>query len=108
MSTRATLRTTIREELNDSGAAKLWSDSLLNRWIADGIRAWSRDVPRERTWSQTTTANDGTYTLPTDWIEGLRCEHPAGFMRQRVAFAGGDVTPDVIVSNDPSLKPVGL
>lgn len=108
MATRATLRTTIRAELNDSGGTAFWSTALLDRWIADAIRAWSRDVPRERTWSQTTTANDGTYTLPSDWMDGVRCEYPAGYMRTRAPFAGGDVTPDVIVSNDPTLKPVDL
>ena len=37
VSTRATLRARVRDELNDNGSTKLWSDALLNEWIADAI-----------------------------------------------------------------------
>jgi hypothetical protein len=108
VSTRATLRTTIRAELNDSGGTPLWAMALLDRWIADAILAWSRDVPREQTWSQTTTANQGAYALPADWMAGVRVEHPSGFYRARVPFAGGDVDPGALVTIDPTVKPGGL
>lgn len=108
MSTRATLRTTIRAELNDSGGTALWATALLDRWIADAIRAWSRDVPRERTWSQTTTANVASYAVPADWMDGVRVEHPSGYYRMRGAFAGGDVDPGALITVDPSIKPGAL
>jgi hypothetical protein len=108
MATRATVRTTIRAELNDSGGTALWSTALLDRWIADAIRAWSYDVPRERTWSQATTANVAAYTLPADWLDGVRVEHPSGFFRERVPFVGGDVTPDAQITVDPTAKPAAL
>lgn len=108
MSTRATLRTTIRAELNDAGATALWATALLDRWIADAIRTWSRDVPRERTWSQTTTVNVASYAVPADWIDGVRVEHPSGQFRTRAPFVGGDVDPATLVTVDPSVKPAVL
>ncbi len=108
MSTRATLRTTIRAELNDAGGTALWATALLDRWIADAIRAWSRDVPRERTWSQTTTASVASYAVPADWLDGVRVEHPGGQFRTRAAFVGGDVDPGTLVTVDPSMKPASL
>lgn len=108
MSTRATLRTTIRAELNDSGATALWATALLDRWIADAIRAWSRDVPRERSWSQTATANVSSYPLPADWMDGVRVEHPSGMYRTRSPFVGGDVDPGALVTMDASVRPAAL
>jgi hypothetical protein len=93
MTTRAEIRTRTRDELNDNGVAKLWSDALLNRWIGEAIREWSRVVPRDRTWQTTSTANDPSYTLPSDVLEVVRVEHPPGVFRTRGGLRDGDVSP---------------
>src|SRR5439155_14826525 len=46
MTTRAEIRGRIRDELNDNGSVKLWTDALLNRWIGEATKEWSRVVPR--------------------------------------------------------------
>ena len=83
MTTRADIRTRARDELNDNGSVKVWSDALLNRWIGEGIREWSRVVPRDRPWQTTSTANDPSYVLPSDVLEVVRVEHPPGMFRVR-------------------------
>ena len=93
MTTRADVRTRTRDELNDNGATKLWSDALLNRWIGEGLREWSRVVPRDRTWQTTSTANDPSYSLPSDALEVVRVEHPPGIFRTRGGLRDGDVSP---------------
>jgi hypothetical protein len=93
MTTRADIRTRTRDELNDNGAVKVWSDTLLNRWIGEAIREWSRVVPRDRTWQTTSTANDPSYALPSDVLEVVRVEHPPGLFRTRGGLHDGDVSP---------------
>ena len=93
MTTRADIRTRARDELNDTGAVKVWSDALLNRWIGDALREWSRVVPRDRTWQTASTANDPTYVLPSDVLEVVRVEHPPGIFRTRGGLRDGDVSP---------------
>jgi hypothetical protein len=92
MTTRADIRTRARDELNDNGTTKVWSDGLLNRWIGEGVREWSRLVPRDRTWQTTSTANDPTYALPSDVLEVVRVEHPPGLFRVRGGLRDGDVS----------------
>ena len=98
MATRADIRTRARDELNDNAATKLWSDALLNRWIGEAIREWSRVVPRDRTWQTTSTANDPSYVLPSDVLEVVRVEHPPGLMRVRGGLRDGDVAPTADLS----------
>jgi hypothetical protein len=93
MATRADIRTRAREELNDNGGVKLWADALLNRWIGEAIREWSRVVPRDRTWQTTSTANDPSYALPSDALEVVRVEHPPGLFRARGGLRDGDASP---------------
>jgi hypothetical protein len=93
MTTRADIRTRARDELNDTGAVKVWSDALLNRWIGEAIREWSRAAPRDRTWQTTSTANDPSYVLPSDVLEVVRVEHPPGIFRTRGGLRDGDVSP---------------
>jgi len=93
MTTRADIRTRARDELNDTGAVKVWSDALLNRWIGEAIREWSRAAPRDRTWQTTSTANDPSYLLPGDVLEVVRVEHPPGFFRTRGGLRDGDISP---------------
>jgi hypothetical protein len=98
MTTRADIRTHAREELNDNASVKVWSDGLLNRWIGEAVREWSRVVPRDRTWQTTSTANDPSYPLPADVLEVVRVEHPPGVFRTRSGLRDGDVSPSADLS----------
>jgi hypothetical protein len=108
MTTRADIRTRVRDELNDNGSAKVWSDGLLNRWIGEAIREWSRVVPRDRTWQTTSTANDPSYPLPSDVLEVVRVEHPPGMFRTRGGLRDGDVSPTADLGNWQGLRPAQL
>ena len=108
MTTRAEIRARVRDELNDAGTVKLWTDVLLNRWIGEGIKEWSRVVPRDRVWQTTSTANDPSYTLPSDVLEVVRVEHPPGVFRVRGGLHDGDIGPDVDLSAWPSTRPVQM
>ena len=108
MATRADIRTRARDELNDNGSVKLWSDSLLNKWIGEAIREWSRVVPRDRTWQTTSTANDPSYVLPSDVLEVVRVEHPPGMLRVRGGLRDGDTAPTADLSGWTGLKPSQL
>ncbi len=92
MTTRAALVTAIRSELNDAAATKLWEDALLARWIAEALRDYSERLPREALATWTSTAGQASYTLPTDFAQALRLEHPSGFLRLLAPLVGGDVT----------------
>src|SRR6266536_1936959 len=90
MTTRAEIRARVRDELNDNGAVKLWSDGLLNRWIGEAIRDWSQVAPRDRVWQTTSTANNPSYLLPSDVLEVVRVQHPPGLFRVRGGLHDGD------------------
>jgi hypothetical protein len=81
LTTRATLRQSIRDELNDNGSTKLWSDGLLNSYIAEAIRAYSREAPEEASGTLDVTANVETVALPARFIRAVRVEQPAGALR---------------------------
>ena len=108
MATRADIRTRARDELNDNSSVKLWSDSLLNKWIGEAIREWSRVMPRDRTWQTTSTANDPSYILPSDVLEVVRVEHPPGVFRARGGLRDGDAAPTTDLSGWTGLKPSQL
>jgi hypothetical protein len=108
MTTRADVRTRARDELNDNGAVKVWSDGLLNRWIGEGLREWSRVVPRDRTWQTTSTANDPSYVLPSDVLEVVRVEHPPGVFRVRGGLRDGDVSSSADLGEWTGLRPAQL
>ena len=90
MTTRADIRTRTRDELNDNGAVTVWSDTLLNRWIGEAIREWSRVVPRDRTWQTTSTANDPSYVLPSDVLEVVRVDLLRRLLGRRVGAQVAD------------------
>jgi len=92
MTTRADIRTRTRDELNDNATVKLWSDALLNRWIGEAIREWSRVAPCDGTWATTSVANTPGYALPADVLEVVRVEHPVGVFRTRGGLHDGDVS----------------
>src|SRR5437762_12904439 len=78
VTTRASLRSTVRQELNDAGGTSLWTDSLLNEWIAEAIRLYGRALPKEATATITTVADQAAYDLPADTDRVLRVECPEG------------------------------
>jgi hypothetical protein len=49
VTTRAGLRALIRGELGDQGAATTWLDAQLNQWLVEGIRDYSRRLPKPST-----------------------------------------------------------
>jgi hypothetical protein len=81
MTTRAQLRASIRAELNDSGGATLWSDALLNEFINQAIRTYSRELPKEITTALTVVANQAAYSLPSDFDRAIRVEQPDDTIR---------------------------
>jgi len=88
--TRAAWRTLARNELDDNGSTKLWSDGLLNEWLAEAIRDYARVFPLETTGTLTTVASQADYTLPTGLLELVRVEHPTNTFRVHQERAGGD------------------
>jgi hypothetical protein len=87
---RANWRSDCRAELGDEGATKLWSDSLLNRWLNEAIRDFARQVPREETTALTSVTNQAAYDLPQGLVEVVRVEHPANTFRRFQPGVGGD------------------
>jgi hypothetical protein len=88
--TRTAWRALARNELDDNGATKLWSDGLLNEWLAEAIRDYARVFPLETTGTLTTVASQADYTLPTNLVELVRVEHPTNTFRVRQQRVGGD------------------
>jgi hypothetical protein len=88
--TRAAWRTLDRNELDDNAATKLWSDGLLNQWLAEAIRDYARVFPLETTGTLTTVASQADYTLPSGLVELVRVEHPTNTFRVHQERTGGD------------------
>ena len=49
MTTRLDLRTSLREHLEDTGSAPLWSDAALNEWLAQAVREYGVRIPLQVT-----------------------------------------------------------
>lgn len=81
MTIRSGLRTSIRDELNDNAAVKIWTDALLNTYISEAIRAYSRELPKEAQAVISAVADQEAYTLPTDFERPLRVEQPKDTIR---------------------------
>jgi hypothetical protein len=60
MTTRAQLRTTIRERLEDTTATPLWSDAALNEYLAGAIHAYGVRFPTRATAATDPIANGAT------------------------------------------------
>ena len=78
MTTRIELNTLIRRRLNDQVAPQAFTDEQINQWINDAIEEYSRYFPRQKTTTQTTTANDRQYDLPADYRGIVSVEYPTG------------------------------
>lgn len=49
MTTRLDLRTSLRERLEDTGTAPLWSDAVLNEWLGQAMRQYGVQMPVQAT-----------------------------------------------------------
>jgi hypothetical protein len=49
MATRAQLRTTLRERLEDTAGAPLWADASLNEFFTSAMRAYGATLPKQAT-----------------------------------------------------------
>lgn len=49
MTTRLELRTSLRERLEDTGSAPLWSDAALNDWLSQAMRLYGAQIPMQAT-----------------------------------------------------------
>jgi hypothetical protein len=78
---RSGLRQSIRDELNDNAAVKLWTDALLNTYINEAIRAYSRELPKEASAQITVVADQKAYALPSDFDRAIRVEQPDDTIR---------------------------
>lgn len=81
MTLRSALRQAIRDELNDNTATKLWADALLNEWINEAIRDYSRQLPEELQLTITAIADQTDYALPARFINATRVEQPKHTLR---------------------------
>ena len=81
MTLRSALRQSIRDELNDNASVKLWTDALLNTYINEAIRAYSRELPKEVSAQVVVVANQKAYNLPADFERALRVEQPDDTIR---------------------------
>jgi len=81
VTTRSQLRATVRSELNDSGGTLLWADSLLNEYLNQAIREYSRRLPEEASTTITAVAGQAAYTLPARLVTVKRIEQPEDQLR---------------------------
>src|SRR5581483_9386740 len=95
VTTRGGLRQRVRVELHDAGATQLWSDELLNQWLAEAISAYGHDLPKQAETTWTSVADQQEYALPSDYLAAVRVEHPDDYFRVYAPVAGGDVLEDV-------------
>lgn len=93
MTTRSGLRTTIRQELNDTGGTPLFSDAQLNEWLNQAVRTYSRELPEEASTTVTVVADQASYALPARTLRVMRVEQPKDSLRfpisgSRTSLAG--------------------
>lgn len=63
MTTRLDLRTSLRERLEDTGGAPLWSDAALNAWLGEAVRQYGVQIPVQATVS-TASVEAGAIAIP--------------------------------------------
>lgn len=93
MATRLDVRTLVRDELNDNGSVKVWSDAILNGFILEAIRDYGREVGNEASATIASVANQPNYSLPAGMMQVVRVEHPAGYFRVPSPYRAGDEEP---------------
>jgi hypothetical protein len=70
------MRSTIRNELDDTGGTPTWSDANLNEWLNQAIRDFSLQLPQEVSTTITAVAGQSAYSLPFGLLRILRVEEP--------------------------------
>lgn len=64
MTTRPQIRTMLRNRLEDSGPDPLWSDDVLNDAIAESVRRYSTNIPRQEVAALAVMAGDREVEVP--------------------------------------------
>lgn len=90
MAVRTDVRTLVRDELNDNGTVKIWTDALINAFILEAIRDYGRQAGREASTSLTSVASQAAYALPAGTLQVVRLEHPSGYFRKVSPYRSGD------------------
>lgn len=72
MTTRAELRTAVRQRLEDTGAAPLWDDATLNEAIAGAIRHYGARFPREAVTDLAIASGNTSFPLASETIDPTR------------------------------------
>jgi hypothetical protein len=86
MTTRAELRTSLRERLEDTGAAPLWADAALNEFLTQAMRIYGVAVPLQTTAATAAVPADAlSVVLPAgvDPDEIVAVRNPGGATVQR-------------------------
>jgi len=98
MTTRSQMRTMVRRRLADEGPDPLWDDAFLNDAIAEAIRRYSTNVPRQEAAAIAVAAGDREIEMPED-VNALRVV--------RVFDDGGTLWPRWEGSGAPPPVPYG-
>src|SRR3954451_4861713 len=70
MTTRAQLRTSIRERLEDTTGSPLWTDAALNEFLVTAMRIYGTRLPRPTTTpTAAVTAGASSISLPAGVVE---------------------------------------
>ncbi len=72
MTTRAELRTAVRQRVEDTGGAPLWDDAALNEAIAGAIRRYSARFPREAAIDLAITSGGTSFPVVSETIDPTR------------------------------------
>ena len=75
MSNRTELRTRLRQELGDTAAQVIWSDTLLDNTLIEAGAWYSRLWPRQATAYRDVASAARTFSVPTGslGISGVEC-----------------------------------
>ena len=97
MTTRAELRTALRQRLEDAGAGPLWDDAALNDALAGALRAYGARFPKEAVVSVVVAAGATRVPVAAPVIEAARIV--------RVLDGAGAVVPRQAEAPDGAIEP---
>jgi hypothetical protein len=97
MSNRTQLRERLRQELGDTGAVHVWSDTLLDSLLIESVGWYSRLWPMQATGYRDVAAGQRTFEMPPDALGIASVECPPGRVlpQEAGAVAGGTGTAGV-------------
>ena len=75
MTTLATLADSIQDILSDAAAAK-WTQAVIEAWLNQAIQDYTQHFTRRKSTTISTTADDRTYDLPSDFRHIISVEYP--------------------------------